>query len=48
MLDIYHNLTVLLGGKSNKLESAIHSESGSEGERYTPATRRYYFRYENR
>lgn len=46
MLDIYHNLTVLLGGKSNKLESVIHSES--EGERYTPATRRYYFRYENR
>lgn len=46
MLDIYHNLTVLLGGKNNKLESAIHSEG--EGERYTPATRRYYFRYENR
>ena len=46
MLDIYHNLTVLLGGKGNKLESAIHSDS--EGERYTPATRRYYFRYENR
>ena len=46
MLDIYHNLTVLLSGKSNKLESAIHSDS--EGERYTPATRRYYFRYENR
>ena len=46
MLDIYHNLTVLLGGKGNKLESAIHSKN--EGERYTPATRRYYFRYENR
>ena len=45
MLDIYHNLTVLLGSKSKSMESSVHSE---ESERFTPATRRYYFRYEHR
>ena len=43
MLNVYHNLSVLLGSK-------VHREEGDldGSDRYTPATRQYYFRYERR
>ncbi len=43
MLNVYHNLSVLLGTKGRRDEGELASN-----DRFTPATRQYYFRYERR